>query len=94
MRSLTARASELAYVLMKAKLTLTVEREAVAKAKRLARKRGVSVSALFEQWSSTMAEAEEGRPPLGSRLRGRWKSAAKAKDDPRLDYLLEKHSGR
>lgn len=78
---------------MKAKLTLTVEREAVAKAKRLARKRGVSVSALFEQWSQTMAEVE-GRPPLGARLRGRWKVGAEAGDDPRLDYLLEKHGGR
>lgn len=79
---------------MKAKLTLTVEREAVVKAKRLARKRGVSVSALFEQWSQTMAEKEEGRPPLGARLRGRWKAGAEAKDDRRLEYLLEKHCGR
>lgn len=79
---------------MKAKLTLTVEREAVAKAKRLARKRGVSVSALFEHWSSSMAAAEEGRPRLGARLRGRWKAGAEAKGDPRLEYLFEKHGGR
>ena len=78
---------------MKAKLTLTVEREVVAKAKRLARKRGVSVSALFEQWSQAMAEAD-GRSPLGARLRGRWKAGTEAKGDPRLEYLLEKHRGR
>lgn len=78
---------------MKAKLTLSVEPEAVARAKRLARKRGMSVSALFEQWSSSMAESE-GRPSLGARLRGRWKVGAEAKGDPRLDYLFEKHSSR
>ncbi|MEX2382112.1 MAG: DUF6364 family protein [Opitutales bacterium] len=78
---------------MKAKLTLSVEPEAVARVKRLTRKRGVSVSALFEQWSSGMAEAE-GRPSLGARLRGRWKTGGEAKGDPHLDYLLEKHSSR
>ncbi len=78
---------------MKSKLTLTVEREAVAKAKRLARKRGVSVSALFEQWSHSIAE-DERRSPLGARLRGRWKTGTEAKGDPRLDYLFEKHRGR
>jgi len=79
---------------MKTKLTLTIEREAVAKAKRLARQRGVSVSALFEQWSRTVAETEEGRPPLGARLRGRWKAAGNAMGDSRFDYLLEKHGRR
>ena len=79
--------------IMKTKLTLSVEPEAVARAKRLARKRGVSVSALFEQWSSGLAKAG-GRPSLGARLRGRWKGGPEAKADARLEYLLEKHGYR
>ena len=75
---------------MKTKLTLTVDREVVVKAKRLAKKRGVSVSALFEQWSSRVA-ASSTRPLLGARLRGRWKTATGSANDPRLDYILEKH---
>lgn len=79
--------------IMKTKLTLSVEPEVVARAKRLAGKRGVSVSALFEQWSSGLAKAE-GRPSLGARLRGRWKGGPEAKADARLEYLLEKHGSR
>jgi len=73
---------------MKTKLTLTVEEEAVSEVKRFAKRRGVSVSSLFEQWSSRVADSER-RPPLGERLRGKWKNTDS--DDPRLDYLLEKH---
>ncbi len=77
---------------MKTKLTLSVEPEAIASVKRLARERGVSVSSLFEQWSARMAKRlpEES---LGTRMRGRWQTVSESKD-PRLDYLLEKHAGR
>ncbi len=78
------------HVSMKTKLTLTVDTDAVMKAKRLAKKRGVSVSALFEEWSSRVA-ASSTRPLLGKRLRGRWKTVTKSDGDPRLDYLMEKH---
>ena len=75
---------------MKTKLTLTVEAEVVARIKRFAKRKGVSVSGLFEQWSTRVASVDDG-PPLGSRLRGRWKSEAAEKGDPRLEFLLEKH---
>lgn len=78
---------------MKVKLTLDVDRDAVLQAKRLAKKRGVSVSALFEQWASSM-ELPESRPLIGMRLRGLWKSKIKPGSDPRLDYLMEKHHSR
>jgi len=78
---------------MKTKLTLTVDREAVARIKRLARRRGTSVSALFEQWTAGLAR-REGLPPLGERLRGKWAAGAARAPDARLDYLLEKHGGR
>ena len=75
---------------VKTKLTLTVDEDAVSKVKLLAKRKGVSVSSLFEQWSLRMA-ANEDRPSLGSRLRGKWKTGATGERDPRLDYLLDKH---
>jgi hypothetical protein len=41
---------------MKQKLTLTVDQEAVATAKRVAKKRGVSVSSMFEKWSKELED--------------------------------------
>jgi hypothetical protein len=77
---------------VKTKLTLTVDRDAVLRIKRLARQKGVSVSSLFELWSlkTTQSKTVE---PLGSALRGQWKkrSAGKRAKDPRLDFLLDKH---
>ena len=75
---------------MKTKLTLTVEDEVVANVKRFAKRKGVSVSSLFEQWSFRMASTEN-RPPLGSRLRGQWTRGSSAEEDIRLDFLLDKH---
>ena len=78
---------------MKQKLTLTVDPEAVATAKRVAKKKGVSVSSMFEKWSKDL-DATEGRPLLGQRLRGVWKPDVMPEvptGDPKLDYLLEKH---
>lgn len=77
---------------MKSKLTLSVKPEAVVRAKRLARERRISVSSLFEQWSMRGVETVGGKS-LGARLRGRWKKPL-ASEDPRLDYLLEKHTRR
>jgi hypothetical protein len=51
---------------MKTKLTLTVEREAVLRMKRIAKRRGVSVSGMFEQWSKSMGEGDA-RAPQGQR---------------------------
>ena len=77
---------------VKTKLTLTVEEESVLQIKQFARRKGVSVSWLFEQWSTRVALADHG-PPLSSRLRGQWKSETSDKGDPRLDFLLEKYGG-
>ncbi len=77
---------------MKTKLTLSVKPEAVVIAKRLARKRHVSVSSLFEQWSLNMA-GQIPEKSFGSRLRGRWKKRF-PENDPRLEYLLEKHTSQ
>ncbi len=79
--------------IMKTKLTLSVDPRAVVYAKRLAKRKGLSVSALFEQWSSRMAEVSD-ETPLGARLRGRWKSSTGAGRDPRLEYLMAKHDRR
>lgn len=78
---------------MKTKLTLSVDPVAVSKVKRLAKRKGVSVSGLFEQWSMRMVD-RTGDPPLGKRLRGQWKGSATSGPDPRLQYLLEKHTDK
>jgi|GEM_PF-1244749 len=82
---------------MKNKLTLSVEEEAIRRMKQLARRRKVSVSRLFEEWSEqtageTLATAPETSP--GTSLRGRWKhpEGTPEPDDARLDYLLKKHA--
>lgn len=75
---------------MKTKLTLSVDSEVVAQAKRLARNRGVSVSALFEIWSTQLAVAVE-RPSFGKSLRGQWKKKTALAGDARLEFLLGKH---
>ena len=74
---------------MKTKLTLTVDDSLIQRTKRLARKRKTSVSALFEEWSAASTRALE-RPPLGESLSGQW-AVPLDSDDPRLDYLMEKH---
>ncbi len=78
---------------MKTKLTLSVDPVAVSKVKRLAKRKGVSVSGLFEQWSMRTVD-RAGDPPLGERLRGQWKGFVASDPDPRLEYLLEKHTDK
>ncbi|MGC9451128.1 MAG: DUF6364 family protein [Oceanipulchritudo sp.] len=78
---------------MKTKLTLTVEREAVLRMKRIAKRRGVSVSGMFEQWAKRMGESDT-RRPLGERLRGKWSLAEDLVEDPRMEHLLRKHGPR
>lgn len=78
---------------MKQKLTLTVDPKAVANIKRVAKKRGVSVSSMVEKWSMDL-ETSEDRPLLGDRLKGLWKTdnmPTVPTGDDRLDYLLNKH---
>ena len=84
---------------MKSKLTLSVEADAISRMKQYARRRKVSLSRLFTEWSEESARndgatVEEISP--GTSLRGRWKPSKdnSIPGDARLDYLLKKHAGR
>ena len=83
---------------MKTKLTLTVDKQRVLEAKRIAKRRNTSVSAIFEDYLASLSKMESRKGPesLGLRLRGKWKVQGKTdrEQDPRLDYLLAKHGKR
>ena len=72
---------------MKQKLTLTVDPEVVVAAKRYARSRGVSLSALIER--RLREEMIVGEPSFASRWRGRFRPADR--NDPRYDALARKY---
>lgn len=80
----------IARVPMKTKLTLSIDPQALGAVKSHARSKGVSVSALFEEWSSRIT-AEAHAVSLGVRLRGQWQEGVDS-SDPRLEFLLSKHS--
>ena len=78
---------------MKQKLTLTVDPEAVATAKRVAKKKGVSVSSMFEKWLMELDQKKD-MPKLGDQLLGLWETDKMPKvptGDDRLDHILQKH---
>jgi len=84
---------------MKRKLTLSVEADTIQRMKQYARRRKVSISHLFAEWSEERAgqnSAAPGKSSLGKSMRGRWKPTTDrtVTDDTRLDYLLKKHAGR
>ena len=72
---------------MKQKLTVTVDPEVVVAAKRYARSRGVSLSALIER--RLREEMTVGEPSFAERWRGRFRPANR--DDPRYDALARKY---
>lgn len=72
----------------KQKLTITVDAEVLAAAKRYARARGVSLSSLVER--SLREAAGEGTPSFSARWRGVFR-AAERKGDPRYEALARKH---
>ena len=75
------------YSLMKAKLTITVDRDLIPDAKSYARSRGKSLSQLVEdELRRAIAEREEG---FAQRWRGRFR-AADGKDD-RFAVLAKKY---
>lgn len=76
---------------MKQKLTITVDAELLPLAKRYARSRGVSLSALVERYLKEMAG--EGAPSFSSRWRGKFR-AAEREDNPRYDALAKKYLQR
>ena len=72
---------------MKQKLTITVDADLVPKAKRYARSRGVSLSALIEESLRGVAGADA--PSFAVRWRGQFRPAER--DDPRYDALAKKY---
>ena len=72
---------------MKQKLTITVDSELLPVAKRYARSRGVSLSALIEK--SLREVAGEDAPTFSARWRGRFREAD-IEGDPRYDALARK----
>jgi post-segregation antitoxin (ccd killing protein) len=72
---------------MKTKLTLTIDAELLPRAKRHARDRGVSLSALVEE--ALRSAASEDAPSFVERWRGRFEPASR--DDERFRALAEKY---
>jgi hypothetical protein len=77
-----------------AKLTLNVDETVVARAKRYASRRGVSVSRLVEQFLSLISRAaskrDEDLPPILARLRAELKGASANRGDYKK-YLERKY---
>lgn len=73
---------------MKKRLTLSIDPDVVTMAKRYARSRGMSLSALVEQYlaETTNQETES----FASRWRGKFRPAEKH-GDPRYDFLAKKY---
>lgn len=71
---------------MKEKLTLTVDRSAIARAKAFAKREGTSLSELVEQQFKRLNE-----PSFGEKWRGKFKMPKPNPKDPRLNYLLAKY---
>lgn len=72
---------------MKKKLTITVDADLVPRAKRYARRRGVSLSSLINEALHAMAGAEG--PSFVDRWRGTFRPADR--DDPRYQGLADKY---
>ena len=71
---------------MKTKLTLTVDRDAVAGAKKFARRNGTSLSELVEKQFRKL-----GQQSFAQRWYGQFKVPVPKTNDARLKYLLRKY---
>jgi hypothetical protein len=71
---------------VKEKLTLTVERSAIEKAKKFARRNGTSLSRIVEDRFRSL-----GRESFAERWYGKFKIPPANPKDPRLTYLLRKY---
>ena len=71
---------------MKEKLTLTVERVSIAKAKAYAKRQGTSLSKLVEHQFDRLGE-----PSFADKWYGKFKVPKEDPKDPRLNYLLRKY---
>ena len=73
---------------MKKKLTITIDPELIPVAKRYARSRGMSLSALIEKYLAETTGREE--ESFASRWRGKFRPAEKH-GDPRYEFLKKKY---
>ena len=73
---------------MKKKLTITIDSELIPVAKRVARARGMSLSALIEQYLAETTNPE--RESFVDRWQGKFRPAEKH-GDPRYDFLAKKY---
>ena len=74
---------------MKTKLTVSVDRDLLPRAKRASRKRRVSLSSVVE--SALTQLVEEDTPSFSSKWRGRFRLRDDAANDPRARELLRKY---
>lgn len=72
---------------MKKRLTISVDADVIALAKRCANSRGISLSSLIEQ--SIREVAKEDTPSFASRWRGEFRAAER--NAPRYDALAKKY---
>jgi hypothetical protein len=76
---------------MKTKLTVSIDRDLVPRAKRSARRRGVSLSSVIER--ALIRFAEEDSPSFSGKWRGRFRVRDEADTDPRARKLAGKYLG-
>ena len=72
---------------MKTKLTITVDKDLIPRAKRYARRRGVSLSSIIEDALRELTRDEA--PSFAERWRGRFEPASR--DDDRFRALADKY---
>jgi hypothetical protein len=73
---------------MKEKLTLTIDRGAIARAKAFAKKERTSLSQLVEQQFNRL-----GQQSFSEKWRGKFKDPGPNPNDPRLTHLRRKYLG-
>ena len=78
---------------MKTKLTLTIDKEKIKKARRLARRQKTSISAMVEKFLDSISESKTEKS-----WAEKWKGAGnldlvlkKAREDERLSEIAKKH---
>lgn len=74
---------------MKTKLTVSIDRDLLPRAKRSARRRGVSLSSVIEKALTRLAE--EDSPSFSSKWRGRFRIREDTASDPRARELAAKY---
>jgi hypothetical protein len=76
---------------VKTKLTVSIDRDLVPRAKRSARRQGVSLSAVIERALTRLAEDDA--PSFAGTWRGRFQVRADVDRDPRTRELAHKYLG-